>query len=105
MPDPILALVSFVGLFVYAVVGGAIGTLAVRAVDSIGLGYNSGNYLKGIAKKRGGDDDAWLGLFFAALLWPAVAALAVAGITLAGPIWLSGKVASYTAAAQIKEAE
>ena len=106
MPDPVLALASFVGLLTYAVVGGVVGTATIRFWDRMGWGYSSGDYLKGIAGTPGGDDDAWLGFGFAAALWPAILAVtAVAGSVFAvgfGPFWITRRVGRYAAIALIE---
>ena len=105
-PDPILALLSLVGLFVYGGVGAIVGTLTLRVFD--GWDGNTGNssYLRGIAKK-GGDEDGWVGFGFASTLWPVVLSI---GIVVAacmavaiGPVWCSVRIGTYVAAAQIKE--
>src|ERR1017187_6030288 len=106
-PDPILALLSFVGLCGYAVLGGVFGTLFVRlcskekyleAIKSrqytgkIGDYYHSSTYAS----------EGWAIFVVGAVLWPAMVPLGVCAVALYGPIWLSTRIGSYVAKAQLE---
>ena len=107
-PDPILGLLCFVGLAVYSVIGGAVGTFAVNTLGEIGYRGRE-NYMKALAgtNDRAHDDQVgvWIGFGFAAILWPAVVAVTIVSCIFAGPVWLAHKVGRYTAAAQLKQAK
>lgn len=112
MPDPVLALVSLVGLGMYAVVSGIMASAVVRLWDeafgdppSDSTAYASA--VRSLAGKYS-NCDGWVGFWLVAAFWPIVvpaiiAALAVIAI-FAGPVWLTHRVGKYIAAAQIKEA-
>lgn len=102
MPDPILGLLSFVGLAVYSVIGGVVGTAVIHVCGDCGYRGRDA-YMKGLAGRNGGDADAWIGFGFAAALWPVAVALgAICGV-FAGPVWVAHKVGRYVAVAQLKE--
>lgn len=108
-PDPVLALLAFLGLLLYALLGGVVGTMTVRLFDS-DVKRGSYGYIRGLAD-QGGDPDAWIGFWFAAVLWPLVIGvgipLLIGGVgavaVLCGPVWIMHRVGRYVAAAQIKE--
>lgn len=102
-PDPILGLLSFVGLLVYGAVGGVVGTMTVRLFE--GAPTNRGTYtlMRGLAGVQGGDTDGLIGFGFAAALWPIVVALAIVASVCAGPVLVAHRVGRYIAAAQIKD--
>jgi len=91
MPIPVLALLSFVGLVVYGMVGAVVGAVTVRA-------------LGGKPDMRQLADDLFnspdFGVFgWAATLWPAWLAMVAIGGLFAVPVWCAGKVGSYVAGA------
>lgn len=95
-PDPILALLSLVGLGFYAVAGGAVAALTVRLFDTPGRKYTRDLL-------HGGVTGAAPGAVFAALFWPAwVGCLIVVALGW-GPGWLAFRTCKYIAAATLKE--
>lgn len=108
MPDPMLALVSFVGLLGYSVVGGLVGAASVRLLGEkepgySGRGYGTYRHLRAIAGLPHADSEGWVGFARAAVFWPvAVAGAAVVGVGY-GPYWITRHVGRYAAVAMLKE--
>jgi hypothetical protein len=92
-PDPILALLAFVGLFAYLGVGAVFGVAYARWFDGKGA----------LSKIADGTDIAVFG--WIAALWPGAIALTIVGGSIFfaayGPIWFCGKVGKYIANSQI----
>lgn len=102
MPDPILGLLSFVGLLAYGAIGGVVGSAAVRILgtkdaDTSFRGYGSHRHLRAIAGLNGADDEAWVGFSCAAVFWPVTVALGFVGALCYGPYWLALKCGQYSA--------
>ena len=100
MPDPVIAIAAFVGLCMYAVVGGIVGTMTVKLFEKV-IEVGDVSYLAGKSSTYG--DCSWTGFGFAAVLWPAVLVLELATGLLAGPTFLAYRVGRYVASAQLKE--
>lgn len=102
-PDPILALLCFIGLTIYMMIGVTIGTVSCRA-----FGYHKGE--KAWYDSNGSETFCEAPITFSALLWPAWLGIVAAGASIfavfAGPVWLCGRVHDYVAAIETdKKAE
>lgn len=105
-PDAVLALLCLIGLIPYAAIGGVVGALAMRLLDLDVKKSTAYGYVRGLAGDiNHGNNDAWIGFFFMALVWPAVlTAIAACGVLFI-PGWIAVKVATYLSKAQIKKAD
>jgi hypothetical protein len=89
MPDPVWALVSFVLLIVYCIIGAAISGVFVSKLSQK---KDVRIYVK---QEREGVSDITFGYFFAALGWPVLLAACVVGVFFAAPVWIGNKVCRY----------
>jgi hypothetical protein len=108
-PDPILALLSIVGLFLYLAVGAVLATVAMRLMDpQKPKRKREGPSIQAIAG-NGGNPTAWIGWWAMALIWPAMIALVIPAACcfalFAGPVLIARNIGKYTAGALVKETE
>src|ERR1039458_1846535 len=97
-PDPILALLCFVGLFVYAVIGGVVGAFGLRVLSP--STYHA--YLAG-RRSYSYTGEVWASLAAIAFFWPLVVTLSLPVLLLLGPWMITKRVAMYTSKSQLVE--
>lgn len=79
-PDPVLGLLSFLGLTLYAIIGAAVGTLTIKAIKP------SSYDIKPVFGLSAGLWPIWI---------PTVMAGGVIGAIVIGPLWCCVRVGKY----------